>query len=106
MCQTKGTCYVESNNNILAKLREEISYFLYSNTDSSQANISKFVTQICTKNLFEVDDLLDYFKREIEKGKKLATNQKESQAVRKIQTMYCSDYEKVLNAMNQTKVGV
>jgi len=106
MCQTIGTCYVESKENILVKLREEISCFLFRNRNSTPKDINEFVTNACLKSPCEINDLLEYFRKDLEIGKKIASAANKPNAIREIQKMYCNDYEKVLSAVKQAKGDV
>lgn len=99
MCQTIGTCYVESKENVLVKLREDISCFLFRNPHATTVEISEFVAHVCSNNLCKVENLLEYFKRDLEIAKELANDPKELNAMREIQQMYCRDYERVLTAI-------
>ncbi len=98
MCQTIPSCYEKGRKSILIDLCEDVRKFLSDNPEASDEDIKNFIDKLCLKKHFETKNLLDYFKEDLERGKKLINDPKESKAVHKIQEMYCKDYERILSA--------
>ncbi len=98
MCQTIPACYEKGKSSVLVNLREDMCDYLSRNPGVGDEDIKNFISQLCLKKNFKVMDLLDFFKKDLEKGKKLINDSKKSKAVHKIQKMYCNDYKRILSA--------
>jgi hypothetical protein len=98
MCQSIPACYEKSRRNVFWDLCDDIRDFLSRNPGASDEDIKSITAQLCLKEFVKVDDLLKYFKKDLEKGRKLISDPKKSDAVHKIQKRYCECYERVLSA--------
>jgi hypothetical protein len=102
MCQNIGTCYVQSRTNVLAELRDEISLFLFHNPMATNTQITQHMNQRCSFKRIKAEDLLKFIRKDFVQGKRLITNPNETNAVHKVQTLYCKDYERIIAAFQPT----
>jgi hypothetical protein len=98
MCQSIPSCYEKGRRNVFWDLWADISDFLSRNPGASNEDIKSATAQLCTKRYCEVEILLNSFKKDLEKGRKLISDPNKLEAVRAIQKMYCECYERVLSA--------